>query len=174
MECVPAFNYGRDHHETTLVGQGACFHSPTLELALGTHQRLQRERTGVVSEFALTEDETATFVLGETTGRHCEVLLTHDDAEDLVAKTEEYWRSWLSQCTYRGRWREMVRRSALTLKLLTFEPTGCDCGGADVQPAGSTSGESGTGTIATPGSETRPSRPTASCGLGSLSPLGSS
>ena len=31
MECLPAFNYGRDTHETTLVGQGACFHSPTLE-----------------------------------------------------------------------------------------------------------------------------------------------
>ena len=124
MECAPAFNYGRDHHETTLVGQGACFQSPTLELALGTQQRLRKERTGVVSEFTLAEDETASFVLGETTGRHCEVLLTHDDAEDLVAKTEEYWRGWLSQCTYRGRWREMVQRSALTLKLLTFEPTG--------------------------------------------------
>ena len=120
----PAFNYGRDHHETTLVGHGACFQSPTLELALGTHQRLQIKRTGVVSEFTLTEDETATFVLGEAKGRHCEGLLTDDDAEDLVAKTEEYWRGWLSQCTYRGRWREMVQRSALTLKLLTFEPTG--------------------------------------------------
>src|SRR6202030_982961 len=32
--------------------------------------------------------------------------------------------SWLSKCTYHGRWREMVHRSALVLKLLTFEPTG--------------------------------------------------
>ena len=124
MDCAPAFNYGRDRHETRLLDHGACFHNSTLELALGTRQRLRKERTCVVSEFTLTEDETASFVLGETKGRHCEALLTHDDAGELVAKTEEYWRGWLSQCTYRGRWREMVQRSALTLKLLTFEPTG--------------------------------------------------
>ncbi|MCH8101708.1 MAG: glycoside hydrolase family 15 protein, partial [Chloroflexi bacterium] len=38
--------------------------------------------------------------------------------------TTGYWRNWLSKCTYRGRWREVVYRSALTLKLLTYEPTG--------------------------------------------------
>ena len=37
--------------------------------------------------------------------------------------TVDYWRRWLSKCTYSGRWREMVHRSALALKLLTFEPT---------------------------------------------------
>jgi GH15 family glucan-1,4-alpha-glucosidase len=36
----------------------------------------------------------------------------------------KYWQRWLSKCTYTGRWRETVYRSALTLKLLTFEPTG--------------------------------------------------
>ena len=36
----------------------------------------------------------------------------------------DFWRSWISQSTYRGRWRETVNRSALTLKLLTHEPTG--------------------------------------------------
>jgi len=35
-----------------------------------------------------------------------------------------FWQAWLSACTYRGRWREQVERSALALKLLTFEPTG--------------------------------------------------
>ena len=124
MECCPAFNYGRDKHETVLLDEGACFHSPSLELSLGSHQPLRKEGTGVVSEFILTEGETASFVLGETKARRCEVLLCHDDVEDMVASTEEYWRRWLSQCTYRGRWRETVQRSALTLKLLTFEPTG--------------------------------------------------
>ena len=38
--------------------------------------------------------------------------------------TVDYWRRWLSKCTYHGRWREMVERSALALKLLSFEPTG--------------------------------------------------
>ncbi len=45
-------------------------------------------------------------------------------AEELFRETVAYWRRWLSQCTYTGRWREMVERSALTLKLLSFEPTG--------------------------------------------------
>ena len=39
-------------------------------------------------------------------------------------RTREYWLRWLSKCTYTGRWREMVYRSALVLKLLTYEPTG--------------------------------------------------
>ncbi len=38
--------------------------------------------------------------------------------------TVRFWQKWLSACTYRGRWREQVQRSALALKLLTFEPTG--------------------------------------------------
>jgi GH15 family glucan-1,4-alpha-glucosidase len=44
--------------------------------------------------------------------------------EQLKLNTIEYWRSWISKCTYTGRWREAVYRSALVLKLLTFEPTG--------------------------------------------------
>jgi len=43
---------------------------------------------------------------------------------ELFHHTVRYWRHWLAGCTYRGRWREMVRRSALVLKLLTYEPTG--------------------------------------------------
>ena len=38
--------------------------------------------------------------------------------------TIDYWHKWLKKCTYKGRWRTMVNRSALLLKLLTFEPTG--------------------------------------------------
>jgi GH15 family glucan-1,4-alpha-glucosidase len=36
----------------------------------------------------------------------------------------DYWRRWIAKCTYTGRWREVVHRSALALKLLTYEPTG--------------------------------------------------
>jgi len=44
--------------------------------------------------------------------------------DDLARETVEYWRGWLHQSHYKGRWREMVNRSALTLKLLTYKPTG--------------------------------------------------
>ncbi|MEM6450537.1 MAG: glycoside hydrolase family 15 protein [Cyanobacteria bacterium P01_D01_bin.105] len=45
-------------------------------------------------------------------------------ATDFFDETAQYWRQWLSQCVYRGRWRRQVERSALALKLMTYEPTG--------------------------------------------------
>ena len=47
-----------------------------------------------------------------------------EDLTELFEATVRFWRAWLSRCSYRGRWRETVHRSALVLKLLTFEPTG--------------------------------------------------
>ena len=47
-----------------------------------------------------------------------------EETNALFERTVDFWHRWLSKCTYTGRWREMVYRSALTLKLLTFEPTG--------------------------------------------------
>ena len=41
-----------------------------------------------------------------------------------LRNTVRYWQRWLGRCSYRGRWREIVDRSALVLKLLTYEPTG--------------------------------------------------
>ena len=38
--------------------------------------------------------------------------------------TLAFWRSWLDRCTYTGRWREMLQRSAITLKLMTYAPSG--------------------------------------------------
>ncbi len=46
------------------------------------------------------------------------------DAHDALARTERYWRGWTSRCTYRGEWRDAVVRSLITLKGLTFAPTG--------------------------------------------------
>ncbi|MGI8934246.1 glycoside hydrolase family 15 protein [Leptolyngbya sp. BC1307] len=45
-------------------------------------------------------------------------------AEQFFNETTHYWRKWLSQCVYTGRWRRQVERSALALKLMTYEPTG--------------------------------------------------
>ena len=44
--------------------------------------------------------------------------------EEMLADTLEYWRRWISRCTYEGRWREVVHRSALVLKLMVYDPTG--------------------------------------------------
>ena len=70
-----------------------------------------------------------------------------------MTETVEFWRNWLPGSTYRGRWREMVVRSALTLKLMTYAPTG----GIVAAPTAALpeqAAASGTGTTGTPGSGT--------------------
>ena len=50
--------------------------------------------------------------------------MSRGEATRLFDDTVGYWRGWLAKCTYQGRWREIVHRSAMTLKLLTYAPTG--------------------------------------------------
>ena len=125
MECFPAFNYARDSHEMSVSGHGAGFHGPQLSLGLATDLELSREGNGMVSEFALREGQSANLVLREIEpDAECGPALSEETAEQEFRETVGYWRDWVAQSTYTGRWREMVQRSALTLKLLTYEPTG--------------------------------------------------
>ena len=125
MECFPAFNYARDKHETTITADGAVFSSPLASLQLSTSVPLQQSGEGLIAEFRLQEGQTVTFALTQVVpDADRSRLITETEADQLFARTVEYWRGWLSKCTYKGRWREMVERSALVLKLLTFEPTG--------------------------------------------------
>ena len=125
MECFPAFDYAREEHETEISDEGACFRSPQLSLGLTASVPLEQQDSGVAAEITLQEEQTAMFVLREIEGgAGCGVSLSEPETEELLRQTVEYWRRWLSQCTYTGRWREKVYRSALALKLLTFEPTG--------------------------------------------------
>jgi GH15 family glucan-1,4-alpha-glucosidase len=122
MECFPAFNYARDQHTVELCEAGAKFLSPNLELALASDVELQRRDNGVAADFALREGETASFELHQLDGRV--TRMSGAESERLFHETVRYWRKWIGQSTYKGRWRESVHRSALVLKLLTFEPTG--------------------------------------------------
>ncbi len=125
MECHPAFNYAQDPHETNITPNGACFYSKDLSLGLESSIPLEPSDNGAVAEFTLNEGQAAVFVVGEIErGAACGVPPSEKEARDLFEKTVDFWRRWLSKCTYRGRWREMVQRSALVLKLLTYEPTG--------------------------------------------------
>ena len=125
LDCHPAFDYGRAIHEVEVSAAGARFHAPELSLELTSTVPLAPDRNGVVAEFELGADETAVFVLRPCMGRGgCRDCVPENQALVLFKETVDFWRRWLSQCTYRGRWRETVHRSALLLKLLTFEPTG--------------------------------------------------
>jgi GH15 family glucan-1,4-alpha-glucosidase len=125
MECRPAFNYARDAHTATITLGGATLTSRSLALGLATEQPLEQVDGVVVSEFTLSEGETAVFVLRHLSPElGCGISLSVQEAEDLFRSTVEFWQKWIAQSRYAGRWREMVHRSALALKLLTYEPTG--------------------------------------------------
>jgi GH15 family glucan-1,4-alpha-glucosidase len=125
MECRPAFNYARDVHTATITAGGATLVSPSLSLGLTTEQLLEKIDGAVVSEFVLSEGKTAVFVLRHLSPElGCGISISAEEAEDLFRRTVEFWQRWIGQSRYAGRWRERVHRSALTLKLLTYQPTG--------------------------------------------------
>ncbi|MEM7024960.1 MAG: glycoside hydrolase family 15 protein [Pseudomonadota bacterium] len=124
-ECRPAFNFARDSHETKIVDGGAEFHSKSMHVGLATKMPLSTDGDGVTANFTLAPGESANFLLHELAeGESCTAHLSEDAAEVAFRDTVRFWRNWVSQSKYRGRWREMVDRSALALKLLTYEPTG--------------------------------------------------
>ncbi|MDR4462905.1 MAG: glycoside hydrolase family 15 protein [Nitrospira sp.] len=125
LECHPAFNFGRDDHGVTVRQAGAIFRSASLVIGLVSAVPLTASQGGVEAEFVLEEGQQITFVLVQLESESSEsVLDVPQTAETALHETVAYWRRWLSQCRYTGRWREMVQRSALTLKLLTYAPTG--------------------------------------------------
>jgi GH15 family glucan-1,4-alpha-glucosidase len=126
IECHPAFNYARDTHVTRIVSGGAQFSAPGLRLGLKSPIRLRHSAAGVCAEFSLSEGKARSFELYEVDdrGHRHERGFTESESERLFVDTVTYWRRWLSKNKYRGRWREIVNRSALVLKLLTYEPTG--------------------------------------------------
>jgi GH15 family glucan-1,4-alpha-glucosidase len=132
IDVQPRFDYGRAEHEIEMHPHGVLFRSPDLTLALegaisramGSDRRLERVDGGVHARFELDAGSAQTFVLERVTPDHiCRPFPERETAAAFEA-TVDYWRRWLHQSRYRGRWREMVNRSALTLKLLTYAPSG--------------------------------------------------
>jgi GH15 family glucan-1,4-alpha-glucosidase len=83
---------------------------------------LKGENMHTVAEFTVNEGDRVPFVLQwrpstEPTG-------CAGDAEKILQETDAFWRSWSARCTYQGPYREQVLRSLITLKALTYAPTG--------------------------------------------------
>jgi GH15 family glucan-1,4-alpha-glucosidase len=124
-EIAPRFDYGRAAHEVERYEHGAVFRAPELALALETDLPLELRDGCLSADFELRAGESTTFVL-ETLPAGAGPPPGHSDEQiaRLIERTVAYWQRWLRQSRYTGRWREMVHRSALTLKLLSYEPTG--------------------------------------------------
>ena len=125
VEVEPRFNYARDPHEVFFHENGVLFRSTDLCLALETATPLRQQgEAGVYCEFALLPGESATFVLEQVPESYVPRKYSEDETREAFERTVEYWRRWLAQSRYQGRWRETMHRSALTLKLMTYQPTG--------------------------------------------------
>ena len=126
MDLQPRFDYGRGEHTIELTANGAVFRSSTLDLTLHTvrHDSLVLGQcdNGVRATWTLREGDTAGVVL-ESRAAEPRQLAAAELAE-LTRQTARFWQRWVRRSRYTGRWRDMVTRSALTLKLLTYLPTG--------------------------------------------------
>jgi GH15 family glucan-1,4-alpha-glucosidase len=125
VEVEPRFDYGRQAHETRLHEHGAIFESPALTVALSSPLPIERSEEGIRAHSILKARQSAIFELEAVGGDGEEPrFYSEDDARQAYYDTVDFWRRWLSRSRYEGRWRETVHRSALTLKLLTYAPTG--------------------------------------------------
>jgi GH15 family glucan-1,4-alpha-glucosidase len=131
LDLQPRFDYGRAKHDVEITEAGAVFRSNEMELTLHTARQpaagerrgpVQRSGQGVRATFTLREGETGGVLL-ESAGRKPRAL-PPAELDRLAAETGKFWKGWLTRTTYTGRWREIVTRSAMTLKLLTYAPTG--------------------------------------------------
>ena len=133
LDLQPRFDYGRKPHKLELSDDGAVFQAGDLELTLhavgkpGSSLRdqgvaFERDGDGLRATRTLRPGETGGMVLESMGGAPRRV--PPEELQRLTDDTARFWKGWLHRSTYRGRWREMVTRSAMTLKLMTYAPTG--------------------------------------------------
>jgi len=129
MCCDPRFDYARATHtverlsdtEVLFLGRSG---DGELVLRLRSSVPMRLENGAAVSEFSLGADASAWFVLEVVLAQEPSPSAQPDYESDAFKQTVNFWRRWVARNTYGGRWREMVNRSALTLKLLTSRQHG--------------------------------------------------
>ena len=123
MELILRFHYGASVPWVSRLGDGAlrAIAGPDM-VVLRTPVALRGEGKTTVGEFIVSEGETVSFVM--TWGPSHLPPPTAVEPKVALAETEAFWCEWSERCTYEGEWREAVMRSLLTLKALTYRPTG--------------------------------------------------
>jgi pentatricopeptide repeat protein len=132
VDVAPRFDYGRQRHELSVSDNGAVFRSATNSITLSAVRAQGDERTArrtgtdgvdLHVEVTLTAGQVRGLLL-ETDADGPPREISPEEIERYFADTVRFWRDWSAQSTYRGRWREEMLRSAITLKLMTYAPTG--------------------------------------------------
>jgi GH15 family glucan-1,4-alpha-glucosidase len=133
IDVQPAFDYARRPHKLDLSENGAVFEADGTELTLhwaappevSVHDpnlTIERRGDGLHATRTLRAGQSGGVVLESMGGPPRRI--PPGELQQLVDDTTSFWRGWLARSTYKGRWRDMVARSAMTLKLLTYAPTG--------------------------------------------------
>ena len=120
LHCAPRFDYGREMPHPRPVDRGVMFDSPTMRLRLTASVPLTIVGAAAIATVELDAGETLDLVLDAAEA----LPLAAGEVTEALEHTQRFWRSWSRRSTYRGRWREVVHRSALLLKLLTSRDHG--------------------------------------------------
>jgi GH15 family glucan-1,4-alpha-glucosidase len=123
--CQPRFNYAMCGHTIRVNDNSATFvpqNDACPAMALYSTVHLEQESQDATAQFTLRAGEKATFVFG--VARPQEQQPEMERIEERFQETARFWKKWIAISKYKGRWREMVNRSALLLKLLTSREYG--------------------------------------------------
>ncbi|MFJ2685153.1 glycoside hydrolase family 15 protein [Pseudomonas sp. NPDC087342] len=121
MRCAVRHDYARAKTRARMDEKEVAFEAADQpSLRLSSDQALSLDGNAAVAEFTLKQGESAAFLLGAID----DPRFKEGAAEMCMERTLKFWRDWIGQSNYRGRWREMVNRSALALKLLTSRKHG--------------------------------------------------
>lgn len=132
QDIVPAFNYGRDEETFELVpGRGALVRGTSEYLSISCTAPMRPRDGGLITEFELEAGEEM-HIIGSYHPSAAPLWLSFapGTTDRLLNFELQGWRTWINRCTYNGPYSEHVRRSALTLKLLDYLPSGATAAAA--------------------------------------------
>ena len=133
FEVAPRFDYGRQPYELTITDEGATYTAGDTTMTLSLIRDPHDEKLGRQIEVSGDDDLhlSLDLVEGQMRGVVVETgvgirprFVPVAEAQTLFDETVAFWQDWVGQSTYSGRWREELQRSAITLKLLTYAPSG--------------------------------------------------
>lgn len=124
MLCAPRLHYGKiepllahDGHNRVIFKENG---DQLMLTAIGTDVEIVA--ADAEARFALAQGEEVVFILSyAATG---EPIPTPPEARQALEDCANWWLSWISHCEYTGRWETCVKRSLITLKAMTYEPSG--------------------------------------------------
>ena len=132
IECEPRFDYGRDLPDVEVAADALDFRGRTMTLRVSASRREDQPLRDVQPQpsehgcvvFVSLDAGDVGGIVAETSPEGPPRMIPPGELVRQLEETRDFWRAWIERSVYRGRWRETVERSAMTLKLMTYAPTG--------------------------------------------------